>query len=1019
MARLVLKLLGQIQISLDNQPLTGFDSDKSRALLIYLATEPPRLHRRETLAGLLWPDVMEASARQSLSQALSNMRKVLKEKDAEHPFFIATREGVQLSPDASITSDVAALREALTRNNTATTDIAALYGGPFLEGFTLLNAEGFEEWVLLQREALQREAIEVLDKHIAQNMASGNLAEVIAAARRQLELDPWREESHRDLMRAFALNGQRGDAIAQYEKCRKALAEALRIEPSMTTKLLLEEIRAGKIGPTDDGATAAAPLTRSQPAPTPAQPQARPPARPPARPTIAGLPNALTPFIGRAREVADLTQLLTHPEVRLVTVLGMGGMGKTRLSIQAALHVQSHFADGVAFVPLAAVNTPEQVVLAIINALGASANQQHDWAALLDNLSNTLGEKQMLLILDNLEHLLAASSDVDLIIQIMTRLLTTPHVKILTTSREALKLQSEWVFSLDGFDESHMADAIALFVQSAGHAQAQFQMQPDDESKIRRICQLVDGMPLGIELAASWTNLLELDDIRSEIEQSIEMLTTRMRDVPQRHRSITAVMDHSWQLMTADEQAVMARLSVFRGSFTREMAKQVAEASLTTLAQLVSKSLLRRSDQNRYDLHELMRQYAHSQLEQSGQRHAIQHRHAAAFLSYIEANDRKLHGPEAAVLKKRLELDLGNFRAAYQWATQAAHDGLSRADAALLALRLAATLARLYYMLPNWSEGNQMILTALPLVPSLVNIDALTRGRVELGLAVFQHTWGHYRAAVDHLELALAEFRNQPDQWFVAWTMSLMGQCLYALDEVARTEALVNESTEIFQRLGDRWGTGFTMWQRAHLARAAGDDTRAIQLAQMSLNEFRALNDRDCMALANNLLGEIAIRSKDFEMAAKYYQNALDLIRSTNNTAGVAWTVLLAGQALLGAGQIDQALPCFVESALLRETMGDLETLCEALQGMAICLAEQQHFGLAAQLFGSASRGRRGDSLILLDPLLDAFDHARSFAKQHMRVGQWNAEHTIGKLTVPHTLIEAAAAIAHVPMESA
>ena len=339
-----------------------------------------------------------------------------------------------------------------------------------------------------------------------------------------------------------------------------------------------------------------------------------------------------------AREVESLTELLISPETRLLTVQGMGGMGKTRLSIQAATRVQSHFADGVVFVPLAAVNTAEQVAVAIITALGASASQQHDWPALMDNLTNTLGEKQILLILDNLEHLLATPSDADLIVQIITRLLAAPKATLMITSREALKLQSEWLYSLDGFDESHMADAITLFLQSAGHAQAQFQVRPEDEPRIRHICRLVDGMPLRIELAASWINLLALDDIAHEIEHSLEMLTTRMRDVPQRHRFITAVMDHSWQLLTADEQRVMARRAVFRGSFTREMARQVADASLAILAQLVSKSMLRRSGQNRYDLHELMQQYAQSQLEQSGQLHATQSRHTAAFLAYIKAN---------------------------------------------------------------------------------------------------------------------------------------------------------------------------------------------------------------------------------------------------------------------------------------------------------------------------------------------------------------------------------------------
>ena len=246
------------------------------------------------LATLLWPDVLEASARQSLSQALSNVRKVLKDATATNPILIASRKGVQLNSEASISSDVAMLRSVGVGNRkspAALPDIVELYGGPFLEGFTLASGEGFEEWLLLQRESLQREAIEALDKHIEHSLKADDPAEAIRAARRQLELDPWREESHRFLMRACALNGQRGDAIAQYEKCRKALAEELRIEPSAATQRLLEDIRAGKIMPMATVRDIAAPTI--QPG---AQRQTNP-----ARPHIVGLPHALTPFIGRAR----------------------------------------------------------------------------------------------------------------------------------------------------------------------------------------------------------------------------------------------------------------------------------------------------------------------------------------------------------------------------------------------------------------------------------------------------------------------------------------------------------------------------------------------------------------------------------------------------------------------------------------------------------------------------------------------------------------------------------------------
>src|SRR5512135_1763447 len=384
------------------------------------------------------------------------------------------------------------------------------------------------------------------------------------------------------------------------------------------------------------------------------------------------LPVIPTPLIGRGREVAELSQLLRDPQCRLLTLVGPGGIGKTRLAIETASNLQDAFADGVHFVPLASANSARFIVPAIADSVGFAFHHASH-ADPKTQLFDYLKEKQALLLADNLEQLLT-EPDIELLAELLAH---APRVKLLVTSRESLGLQDEWVFEVQGLPVPESIDAeasaqntsVELFLQRARRAYVGYNATPEDYPAIVRICQLVDGNPLGLELAAAWVRTLSCDEIAQEIERGMDFLSVSARDLPARHRSMRAVFDHSWKLLSEEEQGVLLRLSVFQGGFRREAAEVVAEATLSVLSTLVTKSLIRRSGAGRYDLHELIRQFAAEQFaERPEEQTATQARHGGYYLTFFSQADGRLRSSAQRETLAELTAEMDNFRSAWDWA---------------------------------------------------------------------------------------------------------------------------------------------------------------------------------------------------------------------------------------------------------------------------------------------------------------------------------------------------------------
>lgn len=675
MKNLTLSLLGPPQVTLDGLPVT-FESRKAIALLAYLAVTNTD-HNRAELATLLWPESDSKRARGALRYTLSLLRKELGEG-----WLRVEGQTVSLQGHPGFWLDVAQFHklwaayqahhhppnELCDRCLVALTEAMALYRADFMTGFSLRDSPDFDEWQFFQMESLRRGLASALERLTHYHAGQAEVEKAIAYAHRWLKLDPLHEPVHRELMGLYAAAGQWAAAMRQYEECAQMLDEEFGVSPSPETAHLYERIRGDKAtgGQADWGGMGI--ISSSPPAPTMPAPS-------------QNLPPQSTPFMGREKELADLAQLIENDNLRLLNIVGPGGIGKTRLALEAAAAQRDRFADGVYFVSLAPLSSADNIVPAIAEAIRLSFSEGSEpYTQLLDFLHS----RQILLLLDNVEHLLAGSAS-SLHSFITDVLQWAPRLKVLVTSRVRLKLQAEHIYPLHGlglpvdtiFDDVVLTGesllstarypALELFQQRA--RQVQPSLVSPALADVVRICRLTEGMPLAIELAAAMTSVLSLPAIATEIERNLDVLTTDWQDVHIRHRSMRAVFDSSWRALTTSEQAVFARLALFRGGFTREAAEQVAQATLDNLASLVNKSFLHHQLPGRYEIHELMRQYAVEKLAASpGEKETVQRRHSDYYSRFLDRSVARWHRDYRPEIMAHIAIEIDNLRQGWQWA---------------------------------------------------------------------------------------------------------------------------------------------------------------------------------------------------------------------------------------------------------------------------------------------------------------------------------------------------------------
>ncbi|MFL5803470.1 MAG: tetratricopeptide repeat protein, partial [Roseiflexaceae bacterium] len=731
---------------------------------------------------------------------------------------------------------------------------------------------------------------------------------------------------------------------------------------------------------------------------------------------VLGLLFQPTSFIGRSAELAAIARLLADPQCRLLTLLGPGGIGKTRLAQAVAATHNTAFADGVAFVALAAVETPNQIVSTIGAALSLSFVGQPNPTA---HLLGYLRERHMLLVLDNFEHLLA---DIDLVAALVAH---APQVTILVTSRERLNLQTEWLFDVGGLayppedqpesaTAQRLADAtsysaVQLFVQRARQVQPELALSESTLTTIVRICQHIAGMPLAIELAAASLRTLPLAEIERQIGANLDILATTRRDVPARHRSMRAMFDHSWQLLSDPERALFSRVAVFRGGWTVDAAQQVARATLPVLTALVDKSLVRLSDRQtqpgavadaRFVMLEPLREYALEQLAARGEAEVLRRAHASYYLALAAEAAAQWYTPTIDAWIAKLHRESDNMRAALQWARDSGNH--------FVGLQLAGALWKFWQGYGYTSEGRSWLDQLLTLddphpdpatmVARLSGLQAaawlasdqdddaqatrLLEQSVLLRRALREttsqtnplvnaarqaRTEGQYQRATAALEDALSrysELRERIRQGSVDLELEIfdLGQVLRVLGVVRREQgnfaqatALLEESLTMYRRFGEREGVAFSLVGLADVARDHGDAARVREYGAESLSILRELRIQWMLGFALNNLALGAYVEGDLAQAFTLIDESVTLFRDLKAYSSLAEVLITQGHILRAQGHAAAANAALSEALRLAWAVGPHLFVAAALEGLADLWATPEQADLAVRLLAGAA----------------------------------------------------------------
>jgi predicted ATPase/DNA-binding SARP family transcriptional activator len=883
MTTMTLNFLGTFSASRNGEPITHFRGDKVRALLAYLATEAERLHSRTSLAALLWPDRAADTALRNLSQTLLRLREALGDTAEESPLLTITRGAIGWRGEQTHVDVLDFARLARSVDVADLEQASALYRGEFLPGFDLPDANPFEEWLMLTRAQLEQQALTGLRSLTSHYLTVGQWARAADAARRQIALDRWREAAHRQLMRALMEGGDRAAALAQFERCRTMLADELGIEPDEETRILCDRILGHDPPPATPGLT-----------PRP------------------GLPVPLTPFLGRETELRALDTLRAQDDVRLLTLVGAGGMGKTRLALEAARDAVKIYPDGVVFVPLAPLLHADSIPLAIVRAIGVTLHGSDLGAALLRFLRG----QHMLLILDNMEHLAGGAALVVAILE------AAPGVRIIATSRQRLGVRGEQVFTVEGLADGAggsgevASPAARVFIQSARREQAGLLIPAGELPVVERIAALVRGMPLALEMAAARVGLLPLADIPAEIERSLDFLQADWADAAERQRSMRAVFEWSWQLLGEAERAVLGRLSVFRGGLTREAAGRVTGATLQILATLSHASLVRWHPGNgagRYEMHELLRQFAAEQLDTvPGERERVEARHSAYYLALTEEAAAEYAGPRQVEWLDRIERDHDNIRVA--------QERLAERGEVELELRLVGAAVYFWFIRGYHTEGAERLLHTLAHPEAQAPTDV--RARALNAAGYLQWVRGNLREAHALFTESVGIARALGAQPELAFGLCYLGTVLNAHREYAAAEQLLQESLTIWDALGNRSNMGLSLMFLGDAALGRHNGEAALGAFMRSAELFRETGNVSVLPYPLRRLGYLARSRHDVELATVFYRESMAVNREVGDRQGVA-------ASLIGLAAVTEARGEPEHAARL---LGAADALVESIQ---------------------------------------------------------------------------------------
>ena len=682
----------------------------------------------------------------------------------------------------------------------------------------------------------------------------------------------------------------------------------------------------------------------------------------------SNLPAQLTPFFGRTVEIVELIQYLTNPATRLITISGPSGMGKTRLALEVAQSIlglnsqtdssdnpkskiqNPKYADGIYFVALAPLLTDAHIVPAIAEAIDLrfQAGKRSPKQQLLDHLRH----QQVLLVLDNFEHLHAGA---ELILDLLQ---ACPGLRLLVTAREHLQLSGETLFVLESLalpaaatlPDALSYSAVQLFVETACRVRPTFTLTPTNVQTIVQICQLVGAMPLGIILAATWIEMLSPAEIVTELSQSFDFLATELRDLPERQRSLRAIFDHSWKRLSQDAQQVMCQLSIFRGDFTHEAATTVTGAALPVLAELMTKSFLRRNAQGDYDLHEVVRQYAALQLQQDAELAAkTAAKHSHYYLRWLVQQYPGLKGAEQAEIDAEINRAIDNLLLAWRWAitqrraaivepvipvlwiyyehrrlfyepiellqegVDCFQPGEIRDEANLITFaRLLGLLGYYHLRVGNLSTANSEITRSLLMLRSFPTTDALADVLIQGG--VIFHTSGEFDRGITLLQEALAIQQQRKAPWLMAACYFFLGNAMLIESKFGEAVAYLTQFLQLVRALEDRFTQAGVLSFLSAVTLGCGLPTQARQAAEEVLLLAQQTGDRWALAQGLNVLGLVAHGEQNYQEACRFLEESVTIYEQLGEAWSLSRVTFNLGKTLLVVGEEQAALRMLLRS---------------------------------------------------------------------------------------------------------